>query len=104
MKREQAEAAADALLQPGRKEQAEFAHRAQMKSIYLQSRERKVWALLALVGLATGAVLGYFAFGAAAPSWGSQLVASSVHCCADSQAAGLRPNNSFKPTPLRGAA
>jgi hypothetical protein len=63
VKKEQAEAVAEALLQPGRKEQSEFAHRAETKSSYLQSRERKVWALLALIGLATGAILGHFAFG-----------------------------------------
>ena len=63
MRREQTEAAADALLQPQVERQRSVAATAQLRSAYLQSRGQLAWRVLALLGLLAGGSIGHFAYG-----------------------------------------
>lgn len=63
MRREEAEAAADALLQPERERQRKMEAHAQMRFAWLQSRGQRVWRMLAILGFLSGGAIGHFVFG-----------------------------------------
>ena len=63
MRKEQAESAAEALLQPLRQQQEAVQTNAQMRSAWLQSRGQLAWRVFAVLGLVSGGAIGHFAFG-----------------------------------------
>lgn len=63
MRKEQAEATADALLQPLRQQQEAELVAAQRQSAQLEGRGQRAWRVFALLGLASGGAIGHFVFG-----------------------------------------
>ena len=63
MRKEQAEVAADALLQPLKQQQEAAQVNAQMRSAWLQSRGQLAWRVCAILGLVAGGAIGHFSFG-----------------------------------------
>ena len=63
MRKEEAEAAAEALLQPEKQRQQAFQARAQSPSELLRSPGQRAWKAFALLGLLSGGVIGHFVYG-----------------------------------------
>lgn len=63
MRKEEAEAVAQALLQPGRQTQQASQTQAHMRSEQIQSRGQRAWRTFAALGFLSGGAIGHFGYG-----------------------------------------